>query len=470
MNAFHNVSTLRITDIPDLQDLLNIMCNTDDDDVCSDDSAFDSNDHVRQLSDHDTHELYQNCMHMIDEYMAHNPTAISDVSFMTNIHEELMNLLHVQLNMDTMDYFFSSAIAKEHMKAEVEDIVTHALTHYFEFVMPPRSYDTTFVIDKSQCQQQDLIVQINKLNAINENLHKQGTCGWYNDRNNMLTASNVYKAFESQSSLNSLIYEKCEAHKRSLEAQPIQQVFGESSAAFEWGKRYEPVSIMLYENEYNTTIQQFGCIPHPVHSFLGASPDGINSNQSNARFGRMIEIKNVVSRVIDGIPKKEYWIQMQIQMEVCDLDECDFLETKFTEYDTFNEFISDGSFCISADVCKKGIALQFADNQGNIKYEYKPIGSIDTMDEFDEWEANLKQDQSKNNYNWVRNCYWKLDTFSCVLVKRNREWFNQNIEQIRNVWKTIEHERIHGYTHRAPNTRQTQKPLDTNTIVCNKLL
>ena len=34
---------------------------------------------------------------------------------------------------------------------------------------------------------------------------------------------------------------------------------------------------------------------------------------------------------LDGIPKKEYWIQMQLQMEVCDLDECDFLETRFIE-------------------------------------------------------------------------------------------------------------------------------------------
>jgi hypothetical protein len=46
----------------------------------------------------------------------------------------------------------------------------------------------------------------------------------------------------------------------------------------------------------------------------------------------MLEIKNVVSREITGIPKPEYYVQMQLQMEVCDLEECDFLETKLISH------------------------------------------------------------------------------------------------------------------------------------------
>jgi len=60
----------------------------------------------------------------------------------------------------------------------------------------------------------------------------------------------------------------------------------------------------------------------------------------------MIEVKNVVSRVITGIPKEDYYIQMQLQMEVCDLNECDFVETKFIEYDSYNDYIEDGSGCL----------------------------------------------------------------------------------------------------------------------------
>ena len=73
------------------------------------------------------------------------------------------------------------------------------------------------------------------------------------------------------------------------------------------------------------------------------------------RYGRMLEIKNPFSRKITGIPKFEYWIQMQIQMETCDFNECDFLETKFVEYNSEQEFIEDGSFNLSADGKEKGV-------------------------------------------------------------------------------------------------------------------
>ena len=44
---------------------------------------------------------------------------------------------------------------------------------------------------------------------------------------------------------------------------------------------------------------------------LGASPDGINTDKTSQLYGRMLEIKNIVNREINGIPKSEYWIQMQ---------------------------------------------------------------------------------------------------------------------------------------------------------------
>lgn len=39
---------------------------------------------------------------------------------------------------------------------------------------------------------------------------------------------------------------------------------------------------------------------------------------------------------------------MQMQMEVLDLDECDFLETSFKEYEQEEDFIKDGSFSKTA--------------------------------------------------------------------------------------------------------------------------
>jgi putative phage-type endonuclease len=139
----------------------------------------------------------------------------------------------------------------------------------------------------------------------------------------------AYKAFESQSSINQLIYEKCQPLKSFDEDEEVKMV--NTNTAMHWGQKYEPLSVMIYEAKYGTKVEDFGCIQHPIYKFLGASPDGIVINKESQRYGRMLEIKNPVSREITGIPKKEYWTQMQLQMEVCDLDECDFLETKFKE-------------------------------------------------------------------------------------------------------------------------------------------
>jgi hypothetical protein len=79
---------------------------------------------------------------------------------------------------------------------------------------------------------------------------------------------------------------------------------------------------------------------HPKYDYIAASPDGINVDSNNERYGRMVEIKNIYNREIDGIPTDNYWIQMQFQMEVCDLDECDFSETRMKEYSE-EEFYAD---------------------------------------------------------------------------------------------------------------------------------
>jgi hypothetical protein len=128
-----------------------------------------------------------------------------------------------------------------------------------------------------------------------------------------------------------------------------------------WGQKYEPVSVLYYEYINKTIITEFGCIPHKDYSFIAASPDGIVCDSSSNLYGRMIEIKNVVSREITGIPKMEYWIQMQLQMEVCDLNECDFLETKFLQYDTEEEYMNDND--ITIDASADGIAFVPMTNQ-----------------------------------------------------------------------------------------------------------
>lgn len=282
----------------------------------------------------------------------------------------------------------------------------------------------------------------------------QRTPAWYEFRHNLITASNAWKALDSQAQQNSLIFEKCQPMK-TFETDP-QNSFVNVNSSLHWGQKYEPLSVLIYEKRNETEVEDFGCIQHDEYKFLGASPDGIITDESSPKFGRMLEIKNVVSREITGIPKKEYWVQMQLQMEVCDLDDCDFLETKFVEYENMQAFLQD-----KTDK-QRGLIMYFQTPEGKPYYIYKLLDEIDKT-KIEAWEEEMiethqiydaKTDSCSKT--WVCNYYWKLEVYSCVYIERDRLWFRNNIEQMAQIWATIEKERISGFEHRAPKRRATK--------------
>ena len=177
----------------------------------------------------------------------------------------------------------------------------------------------------------------------------------------------------------------------------------------------------------------------------------------------MLEIKNIVNRVINGNPKFEYWIQMQLQMETCDLNECDFLETKFTEYESEDAFNLDGSFSKSHDNKLKGRMILFTDN-GNTHYEYAPLEI--TLEEYEEWEKDILE---KNKHKeWIKNIFWKLEKYSNVLVLRNKLWFQKCLPHIEALWNIILEERLTGYEHRGPKKRKQNNQQNNQQITSNK--
>ena len=183
---------------------------------------------------------------------------------------------------------------------------------------------------------------------------EQRTEEWYTMRHTLITASSIYKVIGSDAKRNELICNKC--------ASAVIHSSTHTEGPMHWGVKYEPVSIAYYCFINQTEIQGYGCIIHPNYPFIGASPDGINISETSPCYGRMLEIKNPYSREITGIPKEEYWIQCQVQMEVCDLNACDFLETSFKEYGSVEDFTADGTFQLSEDNKYKGIILHFEVN------------------------------------------------------------------------------------------------------------
>ena len=397
------------------------------------------------LSFDEQKELVETSMDLINEYIDNNPTAITEPDFHEEMIENIIELLEYNPMFDNC-------------KDEINIIVEFASEMFYDTIMPERSEGETFETDYSIKEHSNITKKLSYLESVPQST--QRTRQWYKTRHNLITASNAYKAFESQSNQNQLIYEKC-LPLLDIDTQSDTFKLENVNTTLHWGQKYEPISTMYYEMTYNTKITDYGCIPHQQHTFLGASPDGIVTNIDSPRYGRMLEIKNIVNREIDGIPKKEYWVQMQLQMENCDLDECDFLETKFVEYENVEQFNDDGTFLKSVEDNLKGIIMYFSGSTGKPVYIYKPLDMNEK--DFNTWEESLIEEEENKGNTWIRTIYWKLEIVSCVLVLRNKRWFKDNINQLQEIWETIEKERISGYEHRKPNKRIKKET--TNTIV-----
>ena len=295
-------------------------------------------------------------------------------------------------------------------------------------------YNIIPYVSNHNCDKLNNYDEINKTLTIINNVPQpqQRSNEWYKIRNNLLSASSMWKLFKSDTTRNNIIIEKTKPKK-------FNNIY---APAMEWGNKYEPVSNMIYQYKYNTIVGEFGCIPHSNYPFIGASPDGINIDNTSPLYGRMLEIKNIVNRDITGIPKEDYWIQTQIQMETCNLDYCDFFETRFIEYrdvefynDTFSEY--------------KGIILHFTKqinpntesssyDINSIKpiYEYYPINKCLEYDDIQRWISD-KKIQYKDDYILYTTLFWKLDEMSCVLIQRNKLWFNQALPIIKETYDKI---------------------------------
>lgn len=384
------------------------------------------------LSETEVQELMSTAMSIFEDLILSDPMLYAKQDYKDIILDETRNLLEVQFDNIT------NPDNKICISDSLSDILDDALYVYQRFMTPKREYGNTF-IRKRPCRKK-MQRKVDYLSNVPQ--PEQRTDEWYKFRYKYLTASSLWKVFSTPGSRNQLIYDKC----KPLDTSKYKGF--STSSPMHWGHKYEPVSIFWYEHTFHTKVSDFGCIPHKSIEYIAASPDGINTCPLSDRFGRMLEVKNIVNRDITGIPKSEYWIQMQIQMEVCELNECDFLETRFIEYESEEDFNKDGTFQYTEDGKYKGIILFFL-NGDEALYEYAPF--MCTKEEYEKWEEEIMH---KNQHlSWLQNIYWKLEEISCVLVLRNKTWFRGARPVLDEFWEIIQKEKKGDYIHRAPKKR-----------------
>jgi hypothetical protein len=158
---------------------------------------------------------------------------------------------------------------------------------------------------------------------------------WYSQRAHRLTASEFSQVLDGRRA--ALLRSKLNPPPERPHGQPvgIAQPDGEMNATT-WGHRFERLTRQIYEQEIagvGTVCDTLGRFQHLTYPWLSASPDGVVLSGPVA--GRLVEIKSPKTRQPGVFVPGDYYAQMQVQMEVCDVDAVDFIEARFAQRPTY---------------------------------------------------------------------------------------------------------------------------------------
>jgi hypothetical protein len=202
---------------------------------------------------------------------------------------------------------------------------------------------------------------------------------------------------------------------------------------FDWGIRFEPVVKQVLESRWGTKIQESGRLLHPTEPHIAASPDGLILEAADeARVGRLLEIKCPISRTVgQGVPF-DYWCQMQVQMEVCGIDECDYVEVKLQSFQGADtEWPAgaqpDGHVWLLEKVEAGAVSMTYA----------YTVEERDTL--------------LSTSWDLVETIPWRVDTLYHVLVTRDRNWYRSTAELQAKFWADVAKARA-GQFEAAPSS------------------
>jgi putative phage-type endonuclease len=261
---------------------------------------------------------------------------------------------------------------------------------------------------------------------------------WFEIRHNILSASAAKMVLgvnlEEKKGLRFI-------HDRLRDVQVFSGSFNpeKPDAPMVRGTRYEPILRYLYEELNESKVEEFDCVIHSKIPFIGASPDGIIVSGKNV--GRMLEIKCPMpdSVIKDGdLVRIEYWYQIQVQMEVCELEECDYFRVVVRDFPT----IEDAKMFISGiprdEILLFGTVWSHPESgkhgRGNYRQWTRTFNPYNL-------ESQIGQSLSQKDILSIVYRHYvilKKDVFQC-LVRRNEDWFyDVYLPHAEEVWEEIQ--------------------------------
>lgn len=299
-----------------------------------------------------------------------------------------------------------SIIDRLFIRLDIKNCVTDFHVHIISLIIN-NTFSQNFCITKEFLES-----RLNKLQIYRHRLEDlakiptivQRTEDWYNARNNMITASDFAQALnEGKFGTQKQLFIKKSGY--------VEDTFNSSLPPLIWGTMFEPVATMIYEKRFDVKVNEFGLLKHPYRNYFGASPDGITDN------GIMLEIKCPFKRKITGEIPIQYYYQIQGQLDVCDLEECDYFECEFKLYRNDVEYLNDTS-------CnEKGIILK-----KNNEYQYYLCDKPE--------DCELKYSEALNN-NFDEIIFFWLSKCNNQRVYRNKNFVNEKLDDLKIIWDKI---------------------------------
>lgn len=155
------------------------------------------------------------------------------------------------------------------------------------------------------------------------NVYTPGSADWDRERSLRVTASAIGEVLNmGWINFQNPVQPYTQSESLMLAKSGFEEPFAGSDAT-RHGQALEPEARAHYAQQSGEHLARFGLLVHPRYWFIGASPDGVGLSS-----GRLVEIKCPKSRTVkegNSIPC-HYLFQMWAQNEVCDAEECCYLE------------------------------------------------------------------------------------------------------------------------------------------------
>lgn len=394
---------------------------------------------------------------------------------------------------------------REQIKSKRKKLKSNEKVKYLQDIRKNYSEELTG-ISKDNLLNSDIDPKVEYLQTLPQ--HEQRTESWYKARKLLITASEAASVlFKNYDTTKNYInfYEL-----QNFEIDPLKgcnpymklnefyrKKCGEipftGNIATRHGQKYEDVAIGVYSRLFQKEIIEFGLIQHPELDWLGASPDGISKD------GIMLEIKCPFRRKITGVAPFYYWVQVQLQLEVCNLEYCDFLECIFDnsfEWSTEKQFLDEKDEGLvkeeifnkhssqkkqfEGNTLKKGlIILQRPRKDKAYEFDsfYYPPSNMSDPEELLNWAENkIKEVKAALTIQnaWVyyktgvylhnftiKPIFWRLTDIHVSRIKRDREWFSKISPTMYSAFKKMQWYQKNGTLTIQPKKKNT-KTIFTN--------